>query len=65
MSIGRVLSDLFGQLGEASPIVGGFIIILGAGIIGQVFQIDLSGVMIGVGVLIVLYIICVFGRKWV
>ncbi|MBY8999065.1 MAG: hypothetical protein KGD60_15165, partial [Candidatus Thorarchaeota archaeon] len=64
MSVGSVLSDLFGQLGEVGPIVGGFIIILGAGIIGQVFQIDLSAVMIGVGVLIVIYILCVFGSRW-
>ena len=64
MSIGSVLSDLIEQLGEAGPIVGGFIVILVAGIIGQVFQINLVMVQIGVGALIVIYILCAFGSGW-
>lgn len=42
MSIGNVLSDLFDQFGDVGPIVGGFLAILATGIIGAVFQIDLS-----------------------
>jgi len=57
MSIGRILSELFEQLGEVGPIVGGFIIILAAGIIGQVYEINMNAVMLGVGALVIIYII--------
>ena len=64
MTIESILSDLFDQLGDVGPIVGGFIIILAAGIIGQIFNIDLSAVMIIVGILVVIYIVCKFGSDY-
>ena len=64
MTIEKIISDLIDGLGELGPIVGGFVVILIAGIIGQVYYINMAPVMLGVGILVVVYIICKFSDNF-
>jgi len=54
---------LIKYFGRAGPIIGGLLAILVAAIVGFVYVIDMSGIMLLIAVVVIIYAICAYRSK--